>query len=272
MRNFAVCMIVAVGCSTFGCTPTLAGPDHSWDILIFTQHWPNTVCMEWKEKLKQHTCILPRIKNSWTVHGIWPTKLGTIGPQFCNHSLHFDPEKLQPIRGKLEQEWLNVYNGTTTSLWKHEWKKHGTCAVTLPALDNETKYFGQGLAWIEKYNMENVLARAGINPDTKGYSPQQVWDAVHGALGKTPAVECVRDSETGNWFLAEIRICFDKNLTLTDCDGIKRDDASIKTNCPSEKLVIYPGKVPVFQQEDTDRTTWLLSALRVIQWLQWITL
>lgn len=41
---------------------------HDWDILIFTQHWPLTVCLQWKESLPQHSCIL---RNIWTVHGIW---------------------------------------------------------------------------------------------------------------------------------------------------------------------------------------------------------
>lgn len=41
---------------------------HDWDILILTQHWPLTVCLQWKESLPQHSCNL---KNFWTVHGIW---------------------------------------------------------------------------------------------------------------------------------------------------------------------------------------------------------
>lgn len=44
---------------------------HQWDILIFTQTWPNTLCYSWKKTNINHTCNLPSQKNLWTVHGIW---------------------------------------------------------------------------------------------------------------------------------------------------------------------------------------------------------
>jgi ribonuclease I len=53
--------------------------DTNFDILIFTQHWPATVCSQWMESNKAHECVLPKVRNSWTVHGIWPTKYHTIG-------------------------------------------------------------------------------------------------------------------------------------------------------------------------------------------------
>lgn len=82
-----------------------------WDLLIFTQSWPATVCIEWKEHDRTHTCNLPTNKDSWTIHGIWPTKLGTIGPAFCNRTWHFDPEQVRPIEKNLEQLWTNVETG-----------------------------------------------------------------------------------------------------------------------------------------------------------------
>lgn len=42
-----------------------------WDILIFTQTWPNTLCYTWKNQNANHTCNFPPQKNLWTVHGIW---------------------------------------------------------------------------------------------------------------------------------------------------------------------------------------------------------
>ena len=40
--------------------------------------------------------------DDWTVHGIWPTRPGEKGPQFCNKSREFDFSKLKPILSKLE--------------------------------------------------------------------------------------------------------------------------------------------------------------------------
>lgn len=45
--------------------------DFSFDILIFTQHWPSTVCTEWMERHKGNECEMPKVRNSWAIHGIW---------------------------------------------------------------------------------------------------------------------------------------------------------------------------------------------------------
>lgn len=84
--------------------------DKSWDILIFTQHWPPTICKLWMEK-KPHTCAMPSNQDTWTIHGIWPTKIGTMGPFFCNKTWLFDPEEVKPIETQLEQSWINIEAG-----------------------------------------------------------------------------------------------------------------------------------------------------------------
>jgi ribonuclease T2 len=88
--------------------------------------------------------------------------------------------------------------------------------------------------------------------------------------------------KTEETYLFEIRICFDKNLTLTDCDGIKGPSdptTGIKTNCPLKKTIIYPSILPPEQRKPLftiasavyGQHPWLLEALRVMQFLQWMT-
>jgi len=36
---------------------------------------------------------------------------------------------------------------------KHEWDKHGTCAMTQPSLNSELKYFSAGLNLSSKFNL-----------------------------------------------------------------------------------------------------------------------
>lgn len=61
------------------------------------------------------------------------------------------------------------------SFWKHEWQKHGTCAMSLENLNTELKYFAQGLRWLQLYSMSNILSKAGIVPSTnKTYSATEV--------------------------------------------------------------------------------------------------
>lgn len=112
--------------------------NNDWDLLIFTQHWPSTVCLDYEDQNPNHYCVRTDSESSWTIHGVWPTKLHTRGPGFCNKSLVFDPSQLTEIRDKLLELWPNIQGGNTEdSLWEHEWTKHGTCAVALPSLDSE---------------------------------------------------------------------------------------------------------------------------------------
>lgn len=83
--------------------------------------------------------------DGWTVHGIWPTKDGEIGPLYCNHTSKFNPDLVEPLMSELEVHWTNVHqNSDRYGFWKHEWEKHGTCAAVLHPLDNEYKFFKQG--------------------------------------------------------------------------------------------------------------------------------
>lgn len=84
---------------------------HEFDVLIFTQRWPITSCLEWMEEKKNNVCLLPSQKGIWTIHGIWPTRFGSIGPAFCNKSAIFDVDTLKPFMEQLQQFWLNIEKG-----------------------------------------------------------------------------------------------------------------------------------------------------------------
>lgn len=210
-----------------------------FDVLIFTQHWPQTVCYTWKEKSSSNTCLLPT-DEEWTIHGVWPTEYHKIGPQYCNKSLPFDAKALATIEDTLKIKWIDVENGTAHySFWKHEWLKHGTCAAVLPELNTEIKYFEKGLELLDKYDMKNILGQVNILPGNS-YTVQEILKGVANVLGKNCQVECVSNKKEKQSYLFEIRICFDKSLELVDCDGI----AGFPTNCPSTRKIIYPGVVP----------------------------
>lgn len=63
------------------------------------------------EKNKNNECLFPPKKDSWTIHGIWPTKFNTIGPSFCNRTWEFDMSQLESILPDLEKSWLNIEKG-----------------------------------------------------------------------------------------------------------------------------------------------------------------
>lgn len=227
--------------------------DPDFDLLIFTQRWPITACYEWREKSSDHICGLPSAKDIWTIHGIWPTKLNTIGPSFCNKTAIFNVTELSAIEPQLEQLWINVEkNKPFDSLWRHEWLKHGTCAAAvLVQLNTEDKYFGQGLSWLQQHSMTGALGEGGITPGGN-YTVVMIHKVLMDRFQKNAAIECYHDRETKLQFLNEIRICFNKNMELTDCDGILFEDVFINppggkliTNCNLNKPIFYPGKVPL---------------------------
>ncbi|XP_024942394.1 ribonuclease Oy isoform X2 [Cephus cinctus] len=213
---------------------------NEFDLLIFTQHWPQTVCYQWKEDTESHDCSLPR-DEEWTIHGIWPTQYHKLAPQFCNHSLHFNASALAPLEDQLNVKWLDVEKGTARySFWKHEWQKHGTCAVVLDSINTEVKYFQKGLDLLDKYDMKHVLGKKNIVPGDN-HSVQDILNAIETILGKRCQVECITNSKTKQSYLFEIRICFSKTFELIHCDGIH----GFPTNCDLKKNVIYPSNVPV---------------------------
>lgn len=131
-----------------------------------------------------------------------PTKSGTTGPMFCNKSLIFDPNFIESIENKLNRYWTNlkISPKTTTevnsslnkkkNIWYYEWVKHGSCAVSLPALNSEFKYFNQGIEWSEKYNMKNVLEESGIQLNSSLYV-NDYWKAVKSVLKTNTWIQCV---------------------------------------------------------------------------------
>ncbi|KAJ0175811.1 hypothetical protein K1T71_008970 [Dendrolimus kikuchii] len=241
--------------------------DNQWDLLIFTQSWPPTVCKVWSDK-PNHSCNLPSPEH-WSIHGIWPTKLGTMGPSFCNKTWLFDPEQVRPIENTLEDMWINVEKETSLySLWAHEWSKHGTCAAQLEQLNSEFKYFSKGLEFINDYTMTNILNEAGITPsDNKEYKITDFHNAINSKLGVNPAIECRKSK--GKQYIVELRICFKKDLTITDCDGIVREvsvgNLRILSNCDTSKGIIYE-----YNAKPPQRI--LLQLYRLTNLIQWLTL
>ncbi|KAM7357632.1 ribonuclease X25 [Cochliomyia hominivorax] len=255
--------------------------DHEWDLVVFTQQWPVTTCYHWREEDKNHKCKLPSAKEFWTIHGVWPTKFGQFGPSFCNKSADFDINQLEEIKDDLNEYWPDI-DGKSNDFWfwKHEWLKHGTCAASLEQLNNEFKYFNQGINWRENFLLANILGSAGIHPDSNNTVVALNAALVNG-LGKNPSIHCLYDSKNDVSYLEEIRICFNKTLDLTDCDGVKLGDAvsvsypggTVNTNCHISKPVHYPSLVPNRQRANEKKWKFpIVNIYKLLQFIMWFTL
>lgn len=268
--------------------------DTTFDVLIFTQHWPYTVCAQWMENKKGNECVLPKAKNSWTVHGIWPTKYHTIGPLFCNETWIFNMGQISTIESEMTEKWINIEKGTPLDgLWKHEWEKHGTCAAQhIPQLSSELSYFKQGLTFLDRFSITKLLMSTYIKPGLDvTYPLEDIHAALKSSLDDNFAIICEKDKKTKREYLFEIRICFDKDLNLHTCDGIVMGEGEedpdpeddIITNCQKNQEIAYPSSAWLMQRQWMKRVkeqqfvdnTWMkhvVNAYKLVRFLQWVTL
>lgn len=235
--------------------PYKSNNDSDFDVLIFTQSWPNTVCSQWMDRNKANKCAFPKVKESWTVHGVWPTKFHTKGPQFCDRTKPFDMNKLSSIESEMMEKWTNVEKNTPLDqLWEHEWEKHGTCAAQkIPAMETELKYFQKGLDFLDAYSVTKLLNSSNIKPGIDAsYKLEEIHAALEAKLKTNFAIICEKDKKTRQNFLKEIRICFSKNLTLQSCKGVLTNDEDpedeINTNCKKGQKIVYPSTAYLWRQ------------------------
>jgi len=245
--------------------------DNHFDVLILTQHWPYTTCMEWEDR-KGGCRKIERAM--WTVHGLWPTQIGRIAPGFCNTSWPFDHKLLRPIKGNLTVYWPDVeIRNKPDSLWSHEWVKHGTCAAQLQETDSELKYFSKGLELAVENPVTQWIHDAGILPNKKGISFEMkpVWEAmVAGTGGFKPHIDC--EEIEGEIFIKEIKVCYDKQFNRVHCDGIvssRWEDEEVDSSAGDRMLgtcmrypnflypssTVLPHNLGVFLRNDDDNTT-----------------
>ncbi|KAJ8730567.1 hypothetical protein PYW08_001980 [Mythimna loreyi] len=190
--------------------------DSNYDILILSQEWPVTICKYFINNMNGTGCKFPKQKNRWTVHGIWPMKFHA-EHNFCNDTWEFDPKEISSIEDELQEAWIEVYNDSDPyNFWRHEWKKHGTCATDLEAFNSQLKYFSKGMEWNKQYVISDMLEAANLFPDdSKEYDREDFVNAVQAKTGKTAQVGCFVIN--GVTYLEELRICFDKQLNMIDC-------------------------------------------------------
>ena len=174
-------------------------------------------------------------KAQWSVHGLWPTRKGEINPNFCNNSWPYSHQEMEPIMEELQEYWPDVeMRKVEDSLWSHEWIKHGTCAaasVQETHITGQTDYFRTGCKLAKENKLTDWLAVAGVIPhDQTLYETRQVWDAVlMGTGGFRPHIDCEKVADTA--LISEIKVCYNKNLTRTHCDGIIGDKSDMAGKC-----------------------------------------
>ncbi|XP_044744988.1 ribonuclease Oy-like [Coccinella septempunctata] len=199
------------------CVDNTVSKNSDFDYLLYSQRWPITDCLEWRDKNETNECNMPKQRNSFLVHGLWPTKNGTSGPNYCKSNITFDIRELDPLIDDLNEHWTNIENGTDSyDFWSHEWQKHGTCASILPQFGSVYDYFDISLDLNLLYDLSGVLSSMGIVPREESYEIDDFISALFYKFKSTTQINCIIDS-ADRALLSEIRICFDKSLQVIDC-------------------------------------------------------
>jgi len=217
----------------------------NFDYLILRQIWPATSCMFPGE----HTCAIAKNITTWVVHGLWPSIKTEIGPAFCNKSLPFNFDSIKWLLPRMLKFWPNLYTNTPLdSFWKHEWEKHGTCALGLPQIKSESDYFNLTLGLRDDYDFGSILELKSIVPDdTLLLDVDKVKNAIRSQLNVEPMLVCYVLKDSDIQYLSQMQICLSKSFELVDCQfeaielaKIMRDNQAQEIECQPGMPVHYP--------------------------------
>ncbi|KAM8875975.1 ribonuclease T2 [Synchiropus picturatus] len=213
--------------------PSIAS-SHTLDKLILTQHWPITFCTV--ERCNQSISY-------WTLHGLWPDN-----GAFCNSSWHFNSSEIEDLLPEMKQYWPNLFNPGSTTFWKNEWRKHGTCAAKTTTLNTQHKYFAKTLELYHKLDLNSVLRKFGITPSENYYTLQQVEGVLENFYRVKPKIQCVHPSKSGDFqTLAQLEICFNLDYKLENCTHSHQFERRVKASdfsvCDQDLPIYYPPTV-----------------------------
>ncbi|XP_053362861.1 ribonuclease T2-like isoform X2 [Clarias gariepinus] len=205
--------------------------------MLFTLQWPGSFCLNIDNK---NICRIPHNIHNWTIHGLWP-----LNDHYCCSCWPIFHSHLQELEPDLCQLWPSfIKTRSNFTFWKDEWLKHGTCAGCVESMSSPFLYFRTVLKLRALFDIDNVLASAGIKPSC---NVSYKYDELHGALvpllGDNFVLQCVTgDEEREAW--VQLKIHFSKNITL-GCqaeDELKSSRVMTPTNghpCPKNTTIFY---------------------------------
>lgn len=162
-----------------------------FDHYIFTRIWDST-------------------RNKVIIHGLWPNWKNNSWPQYCKGTQHWNYSLISDLEPELKDRWSDI-GIVDTKWWKHEWDKHGTCALGSPLINSQLQYFATSL-WLDMWLGAN--GRLQKYNGNKVFTQQQLVDIFEA----TPI--CIQNS-TNFSHLSELRIKV--NLQLNTFEPTQED-------------------------------------------------
>jgi ribonuclease T2 len=178
-----------------------------FDYLLLSLNWPGSACMT----LSPCKAVTPKYTN-FTIHGLWPNNHNGRGPENCGEV--FDYNKVQSLIEDLRLYWAD-FKPDEPNFWKHEFDKHGSCAVSAGVFKDQYDYFLQTINLVRRMPIHTALQSAGFIPsNTKTYHREELLSVVESAVGAKPFITCDKRK-----YVKEMRFCFDKQLKPMKCQS-----------------------------------------------------
>lgn len=176
-------------------------------------------------------CSFKANNKGFLIHGLWPTFRNGSWPQFCpGPPLRLD--NIKDLETELQKYWPESLEGMNRdALWKHEWSRHGTCAMSI--LPSMQKFFASTLSLYKSMDFIEGFRKSQISPLGGGiYERGDILKAlkISPPVQASPVIVC-----DGNK-LYEVRYCIDKALRFVSCDAVQNSDLFLAT-CPRKVLL-----------------------------------
>jgi len=208
--------------------PSLSAPSSdSYQFILYVSRWPGT--------FQEHP--IPKYVDTFTLHGMWPSNNNGSYPSDCNASDPFNVNDIKSILQPLRVAWYDFDGPNSTSLWTHEWDKHGTCCTNV--LPTQLDFFTEAINLHTYLNSSGVLAEHGIIPsrDNK-YSLKNIQAALTTRIpGVTPIVTC--DNKYDKICLFRVEYCF--NIVHGSAQIFQCAEEFLKnnpSNCPQDGIYL----------------------------------
>ncbi|KAM9982515.1 hypothetical protein ACTFIZ_007048 [Dictyostelium cf. discoideum] len=192
-------------CSVSDCLKKSDKPG-DFDFYLFVQQWIFSYC-------QSTNCIQNKIKEAFTIHGLWPENQDGSYPSFCSGP-SFNVKDIEDLKDQLDIDWISLTE-TNENFWSSEFSKHGTCAIEVDSLVNGTySYFQAGVNLYQKLNLTHALENENIYPSSKLISASSIANAIQNQFGGKPGMQCEHSK------ISTIAVCITKDLEVMDCPDL----------------------------------------------------
>lgn len=191
-------------------------------------------------------------EDSFTIHGLWPDNCDGTYAQFCDPSREVGNAEMlvesDPNLFRYMKKYWKDYQGNDSSLWEHEFNKHGTCMSTLEpscypnysAQEEALDFYRVTANTFRQLPTYDWLAEDDIWPSKyRTYTKQQIQDSLDRHFGSSVYFSC-----DDNNALNQVWYFFHVKGSILD-QNFRRIDTIPSSGCPDGGIK-FPPKISAY--------------------------